>query len=101
MEDPLSDGKENVADIFMVCNDETATVPLRESLEKKGYRVCLFPAGTQLKAILSQEKPGLLIYDSKIGDTEGYDSSARSRPTKIGGPSRHSFSPGHRPWRTC
>jgi DNA-binding response OmpR family regulator len=73
MEDPLSDGKENVAAIFMVSTDETATVPLRGSLEKNGYRVCLFPDATQLKAILSQEKPGLLIYDCQPGDTEGYD----------------------------
>ena len=42
MEDPLSDGKENVADIFMVSNDETATVPLRESLEKKGTGFACF-----------------------------------------------------------
>ncbi|HVP95038.1 MAG TPA: response regulator [Methanoregulaceae archaeon] len=73
MVDPPSDRNEHVADIFMVSTDEAATVLLKESLEKNGYRVTVLPDETPPGDNFLDENVNLLIYDSKTGGKGGYD----------------------------
>jgi chromosome segregation ATPase len=64
MNDPSSDGNENVIDIFVLCKSETEAPLNTEHLEQKGYRVTLFSDSTHLFETLRYGKPNLLICDS-------------------------------------
>ena len=73
MDDPASDGKERVADIFIVSTDETVSVLFKEHLEQHNYQVTVFTDDAQLKETLPAGKPGLLIYDGTTGGQKGYE----------------------------
>ncbi|MEI6841832.1 MAG: response regulator, partial [Methanomicrobiales archaeon] len=73
MNDPPSDGNENVIDIFIVSTAETAALLLKEHLEQRDYRVTVFADGAQLIETLHAEKPNLLICDSTTGEQMGFE----------------------------
>ncbi len=64
MNDPSSDGNENVIDIFVLCASETEAPLNTEHLEQKGYQVTLFSDTAHLFETLRYGKPNLLICDS-------------------------------------
>ncbi|MCX6698398.1 MAG: response regulator, partial [Methanomicrobiales archaeon] len=73
MNDPPSDGNENVIDIFIVSTAKTAALLLKEHLEQRDYRVTVFADGAQLIETLHAEKPNLLICDSTTGEQMGFE----------------------------
>jgi DNA-binding response OmpR family regulator len=73
MDEPPSDGKENVIDIFILSKDETVALQLTEVLEQRDYRVTVFTDGAQLKETLRLGKPNLLICDSRTEEQEGFE----------------------------
>ena len=74
MNNPLSDGNENVIDIFVLGRSETGTLQLMEQLEHQDYRVTLFTEGTQLIDTLHHSgKPNLIICDTTSFGEEAYD----------------------------
>jgi DNA-binding response OmpR family regulator len=73
MDEPPSDGKENVIDIFILSTDETVTLQLTELLEQRDYRVTVFTGGAQLKETLRLGKPNLLICDTRTEEQEGFE----------------------------
>ena len=73
MDDPPSEGNENVIDIFIVSADETVTFQLTGYLEQRDYRVTVFTDSAQLKEALRAGKPNLLICDSTTEEQEGFE----------------------------
>ena len=73
MDEPPSDGKENVIDIFILSTDETVALQLTELLEQRDYRVTVFTGGAQLKETLRLGKPNLLICDTRTEKQEGFE----------------------------
>jgi DNA-binding response OmpR family regulator len=73
MDEPPSDGKENVIDIFILSTDETVALQLTGLLEQRDYQVTVFTDGAQLKETLRAGKPNLLICDSSIEEQEGFE----------------------------
>jgi DNA-binding response OmpR family regulator len=73
MDEPPSDGKENIIDIFILSTDETVALQLTEFLEQRDYQVTVFTDGAQLKETLRAGKPNLLICDSRTEEQEGFE----------------------------
>jgi DNA-binding response OmpR family regulator len=73
MDEPPSDEKESVIDVFILSTDETVALQLTELLEQKDYRVTVFTDGVQLRETLCSGKPNLLICDSRTEEKEGFE----------------------------
>src|SRR5512137_2921650 len=73
MNGSLSDGNDNIVDIF-VLSTSTTDSPLQASdLEHLGYRPTFFSNAQQLFESLRSGKPNLLICDSITSPQDSYD----------------------------
>ncbi|MEI7857078.1 MAG: response regulator, partial [Methanomicrobiales archaeon] len=73
MNNPQSDGNENVIDIFVLGESEAATLELNEQLENQDYRVTHFTDGQELISTLRSGRPNLIICDTTTFGQEAYD----------------------------
>ncbi|MCK9630921.1 MAG: hypothetical protein M0R30_04705 [Methanoregula sp.] len=72
MNNSLSDGNENIVDIFVLSTSTSDSPVQAADLEKPGYRVTFFTDGTNLFETLRSGKPNLLICDSVTFPEEAY-----------------------------
>ncbi len=73
MNNPLSDGNENVIDIFVLGESEAGTLELIEQLEQQDYRVTHFTDGQELIGALRSGRPNLIICDTTTCGQAAYD----------------------------
>lgn len=73
MNGSLSDGNENIIDIFVLSTSTTESPVQAGYLETLGYRTTFFSDGKQLFESLRNGKPNLLICDSVLLHEEAYD----------------------------
>lgn len=73
MNNPQSDGNENVIDIFVLGESEAGTLELNEQLENQNYRVTHFTDGQELISTLRSGRPNLIICDTTTFGQEAYD----------------------------
>jgi DNA-binding response OmpR family regulator len=69
----LSDGNENVIDIFILSANSPLSSQLEKQLRDEGYYVTLFSDGTHLLETLRNGKPNLLMCDTTVPDAEAFE----------------------------
>jgi DNA-binding response OmpR family regulator len=73
MNAPLSDGNENVIDIFVLSVNSPLSTQLEKQLRDEGYYVTLFSDGTHLLETLRNGKPNLLICDTTASNADAFE----------------------------
>ncbi|MEI8331097.1 MAG: response regulator [Methanomicrobiales archaeon] len=73
MNNSLSDGNENVIDIFIFGDGKAGTLELIKQLELQGYRVTHFTEGQELIDALRSGRPNLIICDTTTYGQVAYD----------------------------
>jgi len=73
MNGSLSDGNENIIDIFVLSSSISESPVQAGFLEKMGYRITFFSDSNQLFESLRSGKPNLLICDSVTLNEEAYN----------------------------
>jgi DNA-binding response OmpR family regulator len=69
----LSDGNENVIDIFILSANSPLSSQLEKQLRDEGYYVTLFSDGTHLLETLRNGKPNLLMCDTTEPDADAFE----------------------------
>jgi DNA-binding response OmpR family regulator len=75
--------KEGFRKVLVAISDQDVLRPLKYTLSRRGYHVLLADSGDRAHQLVKRERPGMVIVDVSLPDTDGYELCRRIRGDEL------------------